>query len=307
VTEVSSAIDAPAIDALPAFGGEARAARNLWRLSLSAFIENRLAIIGLGIVVLMVLFCFVGPDIYHTNQVRTNLLEANLAPSAQHLLGTDDVGYDIIGRLMVGGQISLEVGLGAAVLSSIVGTAWGAVAGYVGGFVDSLLMRVVDSMYAIPPILLVLLMATIFAPTTFMFIVVISLISWVTTSRLVRGETLSLRVREYVQAARAMGSSRTRNVLRHIVPNVIGTIIVQTTFQVSDAILLMATLSYLGLGPPPPSTSWGGMLSNGLTYVYDGYWWQIYPAGIAIVVSVIAFSFIGDAARDAFDVRLQRR
>jgi peptide/nickel transport system permease protein len=292
---------------VPAAGQSGADERSLWRISLSTFLENRTALFGVLTVILMVLFCFVGPDLYHTNQVRTQLLQANLAPSGSHLLGTDDVGYDIIGRLMVGGQISLEVGLGAALLSSVLGTAWGAAAGYLGGFADSLLMRFVDSMYAIPPILLVLLFATIFAPTTFMFIVVISLVSWVATSRLVRGETLSIRVREYVQAAKTMGARGERIVWRHVVPNVLGTIIVQTTLQVADAILLMATLSYLGLGPPPPATSWGGMLSNGLNYIYDGYWWQIYPAGIAIVLTVIAFSFIGDAARDAFDVRLQRR
>ncbi len=287
--------------------GSSGASRGLWRLALGAFLENRLALVGVVVILGMVLFCFVGPHLYHTDQVHTNLIDANLSPGPGHPLGTDDVGYDVLGRLMVGGQVSLEVGLGAALLSSVVGAAWGAAAGFAGGALDSVLMRVVDSIYAIPPILLVLLMGSMFAPRTWMFIVVISVVSWVPTARLVRGESLSIRVREYVDASRSMGARGGWTVLRHVIPNVIGTIIVQTTLQVANAILLLATLSYLGLGPPPPSTSWGGMLSGGLTYIYDGYWWQVYPAGIAIVVTVIAFSFVGDAARDAFDVRLQRR
>jgi peptide/nickel transport system permease protein len=123
----------------------------------------------------------------------------------------------------------------------------------------------------------------------------------------VRGETLSLRVREYVEAVRVMGGSTRRVLFRHIIPNTVGTIVVNATFQVADAIIFVATLSYLGIGVPPPATNWGGQLSNGLSFFYDGYWWLIYPAGIAIVLTVVAFNFVGDAMRDAFEVRLQRR
>ena len=150
-------------------------------------------------------------------------------------------------------------------------------------------------------------MVSIFPPTEPELIVVIALTSWLTTSRLIRGEALSLRVRDYVQAMKVMGGGGTRAVLRHIAPNAIGTIIVSATFQVADAILLVVALSYLGLGVQPPKTDWGGMLSNGVQYTYDGYWWLIYPAGIAIVLVVISINFIGDALRDAFEVRLQRR
>ncbi len=229
------------------------------------------------------------------------------APSAHHPLGTDDVGYDVLGRLMLAGQSSLEVAVASALLASTLGTAWGAIAGYFGGSVDSVMMRLVDSFLSIPPLLLILLLASVFTPTVPVLIVVIALISWLGTARLVRGESLSLRTREFVLAAVGSGVGKPRILIRHLVPNVMGTIVVLTTFAVADAVLLLAALSYLGLGVPPPAANWGGMLTNGLNYVYSGYWWLIYPAGVAIVLTVVAFNFIGDALRDAFEVRLQRR
>lgn len=278
-----------------------------WRLFVGEFARNRLALFGLVLVVLIVLFCFIGPLVYHTDQVHTKVLDANLSPSGKHPLGTDGLGYDVLGRLMVGGQSSIEVGLGAALLSSIFGALWGAVSGYFGRWIDSVMMRVVDSIYAIPPLLLLLLLASMFAPTTLTFVIVVAIVSWLPTARLVRGETLSIRVREYVEAAQAMGVRRYRIILRHVMPNVAGTVVVQTTLQIANAITLLAALSYLGLGPLPPNTNWGEMLNSGLDYIYDGYWWLIYPAGLAIVLSVLAFSFVGEALRDALDVRLQRR
>ena len=288
-------------------GGEGRATGSIWRLIFDVFIKNRLAVAGLLIIGLMFLFSFAGPLFYHTDQVHTKINELNLRPSGAHPLGTDNLGYDVLGRLMLGGQSSLEVGLAAAILASLVGTAWGAVSGFVGGWIDAVMMRVVDSLLAIPYLLFVLLLASIFTPSIPMLIIVIALVSWLFTARLVRGDTLSLRVRDYVVAAKAVGTRNWLIVVRHIIPNVMGTVVVATTFSVADSILLLAALSYLGLGPPPPAANWGGMLTNGLTYVYDGYWWLIYPAGIAIVLTVVAFNFIGDALRDSLEVRLQER
>ncbi len=287
-------------------GGEISSSGSLLKLSVSGFAENRLALVGAVVVVLMVLFCFVGPLLYHTDQIHTTLLNADLAPSAAHPLGTTNVGYDVLGRLMVSGQITLEVGLGAAFFSSLLGAAWGAVAGFIGGWGDALMMRIVDSVYAIPALLLMIVVASIFSPTALMFVIVVGIVSWAPTARLVRGESLSVRTREYIEAARGAGVTKKRMILRHILPNVIGTITVQTTLQVANAILYIAALSYLGLGPPPPATTWGGMLNTGLNSIYDGYWWLIYPAGLAIVITVLAFNYVGDALRDAFDVRLQR-
>jgi peptide/nickel transport system permease protein len=168
-------------------------------------------------------------------------------------------------------------------------------------------MRIVDVLLSIPLLFLTIALAVIFRPSLELLIFIIGGVSWLITSRLVRGETLSLRVREYVQAVRVMGGSRRRIVLRHIIPNAIGTIVVNATFQVADAILLLAALGFVGLGVPLPQTDWGSMLSNGVNYALNGYWWEIYPAGVCIVLVVVALNFIGDALRDSLEVRLQRR
>jgi peptide/nickel transport system permease protein len=277
------------------------------RAFLRVFLDNRLAAVGLFMLIAMLLFCFAGPLVYHSQQTRTDLLAQTLPPGRRHPLGTDSYGFDLLGRLMLGGQSSLEVGLASAFLATIFGTLWGAISGYAGGAVDSAMMRVVDILLAIPTLVLLLVIAAIFRPDLLMLIVIISSLSWLVPARLVRGEALSLRGREYIQAVRLAGGTRRRVIVRHIVPNAIGVIVVNATFQVADAILLLAVLSFLGLGLPPPAASWGGILSDGLNYLYDGFWWLIYPAGLAIVITVVSFNFIGDALRDSLDVRLRGR
>ena len=279
----------------------------LLRRGVEVFAENKLALAGVAVIVVFLLFCFIGPLIYHADQIHTNLLDVTLRPDGAHPLGTDGSGYVQLGRLMLGGQTSLEVGIAAAVLATFFGTLWGAISGYLGGWVDAVMMRIVDGLLAIPALFLLLFLATIVTTSKTILIVVIALVSWLGTARLVRGESLSLRVREYVQAVKVMGGGGTRAVLRHIAPNAVGTIMVNATFQVADAILTVAALGYLGLSIPPPATDWGGMLSTGLQYAAVGYWWLIYPPGLAIVLVVVAFNFISDAMRDAFEVRLQRR
>ncbi len=300
-------IDPPRQGELAALNDAADSSTGMARMILDVFLQNRLAVVGVGIIVFAVLFSFVGPLLYHTNQVQTNLAAVTEPPSSHHLLGTDEVGYDVLGRLMLGGQSSLEVGLAAAAVATLFGTAWGAVAGYCGGRLDALMMRVVDSLLSIPSLLFLLVLTSIWPPTILHLVLVIAVISWLPTARLVRGESLSLRVRDFVQAAKSVGARDDRIISRHIVPNAIGTIVVLATFSVADAILALAALSFLGLGPPPPAANWGGMLTDGLNYVYDGYWWLIYPAGIAIVLTVVAFNLVGDALRDAFEVRLRQR
>jgi peptide/nickel transport system permease protein len=276
----------------------------LW---LRAFADNKLAVAGLVVVVVLTLFSFVGPLLYHTDQIHTRIGMETLKPGPGHPLGTDDVGYDQLGRLMVGGQTTLEVAFGAAAVAVIVGVTWGAVAGYLGGFVDALMMRIVDALLAIPALLLLLYLATVFSPNVVMLIVVVGLTAWLVPARLVRGEALTLRTREYVLAAKTMGVRTPTVIGRHIVTNSIGTILVNATFQVADAILVVAALSFLGLGIAPPATNWGAMLSNGLNYTYSGYWWLTYPPGIAIVLTVVAFNLIGDGLRDAFGLDTRRR
>jgi peptide/nickel transport system permease protein len=281
--------------------------RSLLLRGLDVFVENKLAIVGLVILVLTAGFSFFGPLMYHTDQIHTNLAIANQAPATGHPLGTDNSGYDILGRLMVGGQTSLEIGFAAAIMATCLGTLWGAVAGYFGGIVDTVMMRIVDAMLSIPTLFLALVAVAMFPRTKLTLILVIAITSWLTTSRLIRGEALSLRTRDYVQAMRVMGGGGGRAVFRHIAPNAVGTIVVNATFQVADAILTVVALSYLGLGIAPPGTDWGGMLNAGVSNIYNNYWWQVYPAGIAIILVVISINFIGDALRDAFEVRLQQR
>ena len=290
----------------PAAGEIAETSRP-WVLIVRSFLDNKIALLGVVLVVMIIGFCFIGPLFYHTNQVSPNLVQLNKPPSAQHPLGTDYVGFDILGRLMAGGQSSLEIGLAVAVLATSFGVLWGAVSGYFGGALDSAMMRVVDVVLAIPALFIFIYLATVFRPTVILLIVVVSALSWVGPARLVRGETLSLRVREYVQAVRVMGGSSSRMIFRHVIPNTVSTIVVNATFQVADAVLILATLSFLGFGLPPPAATWGGMLTNGANYLYEGYWWEIYPAGFIIVFTVVAFNFIGDGLRDALEVRLQRR
>jgi len=277
------------------------------RLIGRVFLENKMAVVGVVIIIVMVLFSFIGPLIYKTDQITPNLLLLNNAPSGQHLFGTDDQGYDLLGRVMKGGQASLEVGLAAAAVATLLGVIWGAVAGFFGGVVDVVMMRIVDVVLSIPGLLLLITLAVILQPGELILIFIIAALAWLYPARLVRGETLTLRTREYVQAVRVMGGSGRRIVLRHIIPNAVGTIVVNATFQVADAILTLAALSFLGLGIQAPNTDWGQILSNGSGQLPNPYWWEIVFAGIAITLVVVAFNFIGDALRDSLEVRLQRR
>jgi peptide/nickel transport system permease protein len=206
---------------------------------------------------------------------------------------------------MVAGRTSLEIGLAAGLLATLFGTVYGAVSGYFGGWVDAAMMRVTDAALAIPAMFLLVVVAAIITPDKGVLVVIIAAVAWLSPARLVRGEALALRDREYVQAMRMMGGGGTRAVFKHIVPNAIGTVIVNCTFQIADAILYVSYLAFLGLSIPPPSADWGSMLSAGITYTQNGYWWLIFPPGIAIVLVVAAFNFIGDGLRDAFEVRLR--
>ena len=290
----------------PADDGRAPALGPL-RAAAYTLVANKGALAGLAVIIIMVLFSFVGPVFYHSNQITTDLPAALHPPSAAHPLGTDNEGYDELGRLMLGGQTSLEIGVAAAIVATVIGVGYGAVSGFVGGLVDGLMMRVVDALLAIPTLFLLIYLFTVYQANVLLLILVIGLVAWLVPARLVRAETLSLRTREYVQAVQVMGGSRARMITRHIIPNTIGTITVNATFQVADAVLALAGLSFLGLGIPPPAANWGGMLSTGINYVYAGDWWVIYPPGVAIVLVVMAFNSVGDALRDIFDSRLRPR
>lgn len=275
---------------------------------LSVFWENRLAAAGAILIILVTLFCFVGPLLYHTDQIHPNLLALQLPPGTSgHPLGTDSLGFDVLGRLMVGGQSSIEIGLGASLAATVVGSFWGAVAAMFGGPLDALMMRIVDAMLSVPVVVLLLVIATMITPNVPLLIGVIAAVSWLTPARLVRAETLRLKEEAFVEATTVMGGARARIIARHIIPNALGTIVVNASFQVADGILYVAYLSFLGLGIPPPATSWGSMLTLGVNYLFQGYWWLIWPPGLAIALLAVSFNLLGDGLRDALDPGLVKR
>jgi peptide/nickel transport system permease protein len=305
---MSAEIVVPGVEVTEA--GEAGGIGGLGSVIWRVFAENKLALISIGVIVLMLLFCFVGPHLYVTPQanfVVTSVGQVLAHPSAQHLLGTDPNGYDTVGRLMVGGATALEIALLAAGIATVFGVFFGAVSGYAGGAVDAVMMRIVDTVLSVPTLFLLIVIAAILHTSFWLIVFIVALAAWLVPARLIRGETLTLRTREYVQAVRAMGGGGGRIVVRHIIPNAVGTSIVNATFQIADAIGLLAALGFLGFGVPPPGTSWGQMLSDGISYAQEGAWWLIYPAGICIILITVSFNYIGDALRDAFEVRLQRR
>jgi oligopeptide transport system permease protein len=274
---------------------------------LSTAWQNKLAMAGLATAIGLTLFSFVGPLLYHTNETATNLILANLPPSAGHPLGTTPEGRDELGQLMVGGQSTLEVGFAVAILGTAFGMIWGAISGYIGGIVDALLMRIVDALLAIPFLFFVVLLASITTPTLAIIVLAITAASWQSTARLVRGEVLSLRTRDYVEASRHMGARHLHVVFRHLLPNVIGTVVVTATLSMADAILIYAAVAFLGLSVPPPATSWGDLLTTGINNLFNGYWWQLWPPACAIVLIVLAVNLLGDGMHDMVEHRLDHR
>jgi ABC-type dipeptide/oligopeptide/nickel transport system permease subunit len=305
LNETAEAI-APGLSVAPE-GGEIQGPRAGWRLALSAFVENKLAVVGGGIIVFFLLFCFVGPFFYSTDQVHLNIIDSYLSPSGQHLFGTDGNGFDELGRIMKGGQAALEIGLLSSAIATVIGTLVGAVAGLVGGIVDATLMRLVDIGLSIPLLFAVLIISQRWGASVIGLSFVIGGFFWLAPARLVRGEVLTLRVRDYIHAAKTMGASQQRLIYKHLIPNAMGVVIVNTTFQIADSINLLAILGFLSFGLQYPNIDWGDMLSDGLTSLQDGYWWLVYPVGICLVLVVMAFNFVGDALRDTVDVRLRRR
>ncbi len=288
-------------------GGHIQGPRAGWRLAFSSFVENKLAVVGAGLVIFFLAFCFLGPFVYHTNQIQTNVVDAYLSPGQGHPLGTDSNGFDELGRMMKGGQAALEIALFSSIVATIIGTLVGALAGLVGGIVDAILMRLVDVFLSIPLLFVILIISAHYGASVIKLSLIIGGSSWLVSARLVRGEVLTLRVRDFVLAARTMGASRNRLIYKHLIPNALGVVIVNTTFQVADAINFLAILGFLGFGLNYPQVDWGDMLSNALNSLQDGYWWLVYPVGICLVLVVMAFNFIGDALRDTVDVRLRRR
>ena len=289
------------------------------RLLLRRFLAHRGAVTSAVVLALLVIACFAAPIVESLLGLDANAVDlfAKAAPpSAEHPLGTDDLGRDLLLRLLYGGQVSLTAGLVTALFAAVIGTAIGLLAGYFGGTLDAVLMRATDTVIALPllPLLIVLAavdLTKLGVPAAlagseqisfYRIVFIIALFGWTTVARLVRASALSVRQREYVRAAQALGAGHLRIMLTHVLPNVVSPILVATTLSIGNIILLESVLSFLGLGIQPPMPSWGNMLTNAQELIWSAPQLAIYP-GLAIFATVIAFNFLGDGLQDAFDPR----
>jgi len=279
------------------------APRSLWSDARRRLARNRVAVAAGVFLVVIALACFGAPWLPGLPDPAAQDLALGAAPpSAAHALGTDELGRDLLARLLHGGRISLLVGLVGTLVSLLVGVTWGAVAGYAGGRTDEVMMRFVDVLYALPTIFLVILLLVFFSRSLLMIFVALGLVQWLTMARIVRGQVLSLKQQTYVEAARALGAGGARVVFRHIVPNTLGPVIVYATLTVPAVILQEAFLSFLGLGVQPPAASWGTLISDGARVMALFPWLVVFP-GLALSLTLLAFNFLGDGLRDALDPR----
>ena len=259
--------------------------------------------IGAGIVIVLILLSITAPVLSPYDPQAQDLSLRLQPPSASHWLGTDEYGRDVLSRMLYGGRISLSVGFVAVGISLLIGIMLGAIAGYFGGWVDQLIMRTVDVVLCIPTLFLILMLIVFLGPNLFNIMVIIGLTSWTELSRLVRAEFLSLRQRDYIQAARALGVPDFIIIFKHILPNALAPVFISATFGIAGAILLESGLSFLGLGVQPPTPSWGNILTTGKDYITQAWWLTLSP-GISIFLTVLGYNLLGDGLRDVLDPRL---
>ncbi len=276
--------------------------RSPWRDAMQRFRRNKAAVTSLVFLILVTLLCVIGPWLLTHAYDSTDWDALKLPPSLtnSHWWGTDESGRDLLVRCLVGGRISLMVGILTTLTSIALGVVWGATAGYLGGAVDQVMMRIVDIMYAVPYLLIAILLVTVLGRDFYLVVLAITAFSWMDTARLVRGQTLSLRKMEFVEAARAMGVSTPRIVIEHIVPNLLGLVLVYATVTVPSVILTESVLSFLGLGIQEPMTSWGVLIHDGAQMLDSAAWLLIFPA-LMLSLTLYSFNYLGDGLRDALD------
>jgi peptide/nickel transport system permease protein len=287
-------------------GLSARPSSQKW-VAFRQFRKNKLAVAGLVVILFLYAVAIAAPLISRYDYQAIQAGMRDKPPSAEHWLGTDRNGRDVYARLVKGGQVSLAAGFAAVVIIMSIGVTLGAISGFFGGWVDTLVMRFTDILLAVPLILLLITAASLFAPGLKTTIIVIGVTSWPGAARLVRGQFLALKNQEFVTAARAIGSSPARIMARHLLPNSLAIIIVEATLWLSYAIILEASLSYLGLGVVIPTPSWGNMLQDGQKELLSGAWWLTLFPGLAIFITVLCFNLLGDGLRDALDPRHRKR
>ena len=283
----------------------ARPHHTLWGDAFVRLRRNRLAVAGAVVIILIALASIIVPLVSPYEFDEQNLNAILEGPSHAHLLGTDGLGRDVFTRLFYGARTSLAVGVFTQLIVLGIGLPIGALAGYAGGRVDNLLMRFVDVVYAFPDLLLIILIRAILGGSIYMIFLAIGLVAWVNVARLVRGQILSLKQRDFITAARAMGGSGPYITLRHLLPNSLGPVIVLVTFGIPRAIFAEAALSYIGIGIKPPTPSWGTMIQDGYNNIFGAPYLVLFPA-IAVGILMLAFTFLGDGLRDALDPRERR-
>lgn len=276
--------------------------RSLWQDAGRRFIHNRAALVSLFLLLLIILFVAFAPMIspFAYDDTDWNMMSAAPDFSSGHWFGTDSSGRDLLVRVAIGGRISLMVGIASAAIAVIVGTLYGSIAGYVGGKTDAFMMRLLEILNSFPFMFFVILLVTFFGRNILLIFVAIGMVSWLDMARIVRGQTLALKGKEYIEAARVAGVSTSGIVLRHIIPNVLGVVVVYASLLVPGMILFESFLSFLGLGTQEPLSSWGALLSDGANSMEVSPWLLLFPAGF-LVVTLFCFNFIGDGLRDALD------
>jgi oligopeptide transport system permease protein len=275
---------------------------SLWRDAWLRLGKNKLAMFSLVILLIITLTAIMAPWLTPYSYETQNLDLGATAPSSQHWLGTDTFGRDLLTRILYGGRVSLMVGFIATAVALCIGVLWGTIAGYLGGRVDALMMRLVDMLYALPFTIFIILLMVVFGRSMLLLFLAIGAVEWLTMARIVRGQVLSIKRQEFIEAAVAMGLSRRRIVWRHLIPNVLGPIIVYTTLTIPSVILLESFLSFLGLGVQPPQSSWGLLISYGVETMEEYPWLLIFP-GFVLSITLFALNFLGDGLRDAMDPR----
>lgn len=298
----------PSPDRLPAAlitPDQLESGTSLWRDAWHRLAQNRLAVFGGALLALLGLACLFGPFLLPFTYEEQNLALGASRPSAAHWLGTDTLGRDLLVRLLVGGRISIGVGLCATFVALTIGVVYGAVAGFFGGKTDTIMMRIVDIMYALPFTIFVILLMVFFGRNIILLFVAIGAVEWLTMSRIVRGQIMSLKKMEFIEAARSLGISNRRIIFRHMIPNVLGPIIVYTTLTIPAVMLLEAFLSFLGLGVQPPLSSWGVLIKDGAEKMEEYPWLLIFP-GTVFSLTLFSLNFLGDGLRDALDVRASK-
>jgi oligopeptide transport system permease protein len=281
---------------------QAEQGTSLWRDAWLRLRRNRLAVFGLCVLIFFVLVALLTPWIAPYGYAQQDLELGATPPSAAHWLGTDIYGRDLLTLIMYGGRVSLAVGFIATAVALVIGVTWGAVAGYAGGKVDAVMMRLVDILYALPFMIFIVLLMVVFGRNMLLLFLAIGAVEWLTMARIMRSQVQSLRQQEFVEAAISLGLSPATIIRRHLVPNALGPIIVYTTLTIPSVMLLEAFLSFLGLGVQPPQTSWGLLISYGAESMEEYPWLLLYP-GLVLTVTLFSLNFLGDGLRDALDVR----